>query len=130
MPWTYRYRAKLGRVIDGDGLAVVVDMGCKVAIELIVRLRGCNAGEKGTAMGEAATVFARKWLDQYADADDWLAITTHRDAGDRYGRWLADVQSIDGDRDLAEDLIAQGLAVPWDGRGVKPVPPGVAGVPG
>jgi endonuclease YncB( thermonuclease family) len=116
-PWPYRYRAKLTHLADADTLRLAVDMGCKVAIELIVRLRGCNAAEKGTAMGEAGTEFARKWLEQYADDDDWLAVTTHRDPGDRYGRWLADVQSIDGVRDLASDLIAQGLAAPWDGKG-------------
>jgi endonuclease YncB( thermonuclease family) len=121
-PWPYRYRAKLTHLADADTLRLAVDMGCKVAIELIVRLRGCNAAEKGTAMGEAASEFARKWLEQYADDDDWLALTTHRDPGDKYGRWLADVQSIDGVRDLASDLIAQGLAAPWNGRDPKPDP--------
>jgi micrococcal nuclease len=121
--WTYRFRAKVVRVIDGDGLRLSVDCGLHLTYDMDVRLRGCNAAEKTTVSGQNAITYVAQWVANNADADGWLAVTTHKNQDDTYGRWLADVTSLDGSKSLALDLIAAGLAVAWDGRGEKPVPP-------
>lgn len=120
--WPYRFRARLVKVRDADSYVFAADLGLRVTHELVVRLAGCNAPESKTPEGEKATAFATDWLAEYADPDGWLALTTKKDPGDRYGRWLAQVQSLDGSRDLTEDLITGGHAAKWDGAGAKPVP--------
>jgi micrococcal nuclease len=119
----YTYRAQLERVVDGDTLHVRCDLGLRLTYAMDVRLRGCNAAEKNTVSGQNAITFATRWLAEHADADEWLSVTTHRNPEDPHGRWLADVTNLDGSKSLALDLIAAGLAVAWDGRGEKPVPP-------
>ena len=120
--WTYRYRAQ-ATGIDGDTLHATLDLGLRLTATVPVRLAGCNAAEHGTPSGDAATAFTADWLTRNADPDGWVAVVTHRDPRDNYGRWQAEVQSLDGLHSLVDDLIAAGLAMEWDGRGAAPVPP-------
>jgi micrococcal nuclease len=121
-PWTYRYRARVVKVTDGDTLRVALDPGVRLTYDMRVRLRGCNAAEKTTVDGQRAITFVTRWLAENADPDGWVVVITHKDPEDPHDRWVADVTSLDGGRDLTADLIAAGLAVPWDGHGPKPVP--------
>jgi endonuclease YncB( thermonuclease family) len=41
---------------------------------------------------------------------------------DKYGRWLGVITLSDG-RDVATQMIRDGYAAPWDGKGAQPVPP-------
>ena len=41
----YRYKAKLGRVVDGDTMDVVIDLGFYVTMRERVRLKGINTPE-------------------------------------------------------------------------------------
>jgi endonuclease YncB( thermonuclease family) len=120
--WTYRYRFRVVRVVDGDGLVAAIDCGLRITMVLPLRLAGCNAAEKRTPEGLAATAFVDQWVKDHADRDGWLAVITGKNPGDNYGRWLAEVQSLDGVHDLTDDLIEAGHAVPWDGTGPKPGP--------
>lgn len=120
--WTYRYRARITHVRDADSFVAEADLGLRVTHELVVRLAGCDAPEKTTVEGQTAITWVNKWLGLNQDADGWYAITTSRNPGDRYGRWLAQVENVAGTRNLTADLIAAGHAVEWDGRGGKPEP--------
>jgi endonuclease YncB( thermonuclease family) len=122
VPWAYRYRARLVRLVDADTARFEVDMGLRITHELVVRLKGCNAAEKTTPSGQHAITYATRWYAQNADPDGWLVLETAKDPGDKFGRWLATVRDVAGGRDLTADLIAAGFAVAWDGRGSKPVP--------
>lgn len=124
--WTYRYRATPVKVVDGDTFRLAVDAGLRMTATIPVRLRGCNAPERGTPEGAAATEFVVRWLIRHGDAQGWVAVTTHKDPEDPYGRWMGDIESLDGTANLTADLIAAGLAAAWDGRGGKPVPGGAA----
>jgi len=44
-----------------------------------------------------------------------VLVRTHKDRREKYGRYLADVFSPQGERSLSLDLIAAGHAVPYDG---------------
>jgi endonuclease YncB( thermonuclease family) len=120
--WTWRFKARPNRVIDGDTAVMAADLGFRVTMDVTVRLNGCNAAPGKTPEGAAATEFVSQWFLHHIDVDGYVRILTHAYPGDPHGRWLAEVQSTDGLHDLTDDLIAAGLAVPYGGSGPKPDP--------
>lgn len=125
----YQYGAEAQRAIDGDTLVVTVDLGFRLTMTQVVRVAGINAPEANTPAGRAAAKALQGWLfppDGVREIDDWVGgnssfVITTTKPHDKYGRWLATVTRCDG-HDLADDMIAAGHAVAWDGHGAKPVP--------
>ena len=116
----YEYHATMTRVIDGDTLEVVIDLGFKVAVRETVRLAGINCPERNTDAGQAAKHAVEEW---FANEGSRCVIKTRKAEGEteKYGRYLAAVVSRHG-ADLVADLIAAGHAVRWTGRGTRPTP--------
>lgn len=114
-PWTYQVISV--RVIDGDTIEALLDLGFHCRFDISMRLDGINAAEHGSVSGDAATA----WLTGLVAASKEVLVTTHKHAsGDKFGRILA-VLWCDGVNvnDLAVSL---GHAVPYDGHGPKGVP--------
>jgi micrococcal nuclease len=114
----YQYDATLVRVIDGDTLELVIDVGFRVAVRHVVRLAGINCAERDTDAGRAATRAVEAW---FAEEGSRVVVKTRKAEGEqeKFGRYLAEVLSRHG-ADLVADLIAAGHAVRWSGRGVRP----------
>lgn len=111
------YQATVNKVVDGDTLDLQVDLGFGVFTRQRVRLLGVNAAEHGTDEGDKATVFVKAWVAEHGPE---FTVRTHRDQKEKFGRYLAVVLS--GAEELGQALIDAGLAVPWDGKGARPVP--------
>jgi len=116
----YEYRIKeIVRVVDGDTVDVVIDVGFSLFLKQRVRLRGINCPElhrsksAGVGAGEMARDYAQKWFDQ----NPKLLIRTYKD--DKYGRLLAEIISADTQQSINQDLIKTGHASPHNGR-LKP----------
>jgi endonuclease YncB( thermonuclease family) len=113
--------ARIASVVDGDTLDLLVS-GLDVDVHVRGRLFGVNAPEHGTPAGDAATAWARAW----ATAAGWqvllqtLKTRTGTEQREKYGRWLIIVRNGAGES-LADALIAAGHALPWDGKGPRPV---------
>lgn len=107
--WT----ATLRRVVDGDTLAVTVDVWLDQRLDTLVRLRGIDTPEKrGACEAErAAAVRATMRLTELVTG----ARLVLRDVGaDKYGgRHVARV--LVGDVDVANTLIREGHARAYDG---------------
>jgi micrococcal nuclease len=112
---TYVYSATVLRVVDGDGVDVRVDVGFRMWAEMPMRLLGLNAPEKNSAAGKAAKAFTEAWCEAHPQ----VVVVTERNP-EKYGRWLATIS--DGDAVLNDALLTAGHALPWDGRGPRPVP--------
>ena len=79
------YQAKLERVVDGDTLHVILDLGFKIFHKEILRLSGIDAPEISTAAGvKSANALARILKNI-----PFLIVKTTRT--DVYGRYVADV---------------------------------------
>lgn len=131
---TYRYKAKVLRVDDGDTIKVSirlkrargrqgVDLGCHTFIEdgficqhTSLRFIGMNAPEHGTPAGDASTA----WLKSMLTVGDVILIKTAKDKTEKYGRLLAHVRRPQDRLTLNDQSVAAGHALPWDGRGVRP----------
>jgi micrococcal nuclease len=116
----YTYAAMVTGVHDGDTITVSVDLGWHVSVfAQEIRLLGCNALELAQPGGPEAGAHLAALL--LGPAPVWVTIRTVKP--DKYGgRYDAAVTLPDG-TDLVTQLIADGWAAPWDGKGTKPVPP-------
>lgn len=100
----YAYKATAYRIIDGDTLWALVDLGFEHLTEVKLRLRGIDADEKGTPAGLRATDYLARTLEE---AGDFVVTTTKVDLYDRY---LADVFVLPGQTDVAR-IAADGAFV-------------------
>lgn len=103
----YEYRATIDRVIDGDTIDLIIDLGLNTFVRTRVRVANINAPERYTDAGKITKAYVTNLL--YPGKN--VTIRTYRDKTEKYGRWLADID-LDG-VDLAKHLIEQELAVPF-----------------
>lgn len=115
----YYYKAKLDRVVDGDTIDAMVDLGFGTWKHVRIRLAGIDAYESRTRDLEEKA----KGLKAKARVEELLAITDgnfllYSKGVDKYGRCLGDVRiepDIHNHIKLGERLIRENLAVPYDG---------------
>lgn len=81
----YHYQATVEKVVDGDTLRVVVDLGFHTRTRQYLRLRGLDAPELDTREGRAAAGFVQARIR----ASDAILLTSTK--SDKYDRYLADV---------------------------------------
>lgn len=79
------YKAYLHKVVDGDTIQVILDLGFKIFHQEILRLRQIDAPEISTNAGKESARELKKILEGLP----FLIVKTHTE--DRYGRYLADV---------------------------------------
>lgn len=96
------YPATLVRVVDGDTVDLLVDLGFRVLARQRFRLVGIDCPEARTPAGDLATAFTTHWLDEHPT----LEVESHRE--DVYGRWLGVIRS--GGENLNAALVASGHA--------------------
>jgi micrococcal nuclease len=114
----YFYSAKVVRVVDGDTIDAMIDVGFDIHHKARIRLLGINTPETRTKdlkekeAGLAAKAYAHDWLDGL----DNIYIQTHKDKSGKFGRILADIYS-DENRTacLNSDLIEGGHATAYFG---------------
>lgn len=81
----HTYKAFLEKVIDGDTLHVVLDLGFEIRHREILRLAKISAAEAGTVEGENSTAALKKILKDVP----FLIVKTNKT--DIYGRYIADI---------------------------------------
>jgi len=101
----YTYRADVAKVLDGDTIKAVVDLGFGVRSVQTLRLRGIDAPEIATADGMAAKKALEKMLGKQAGAP--VLIKTVK--SDKYDRYLVDV--FVGEVYVNQQLVENGFAV-------------------
>lgn len=115
---SYTYNATLDHVQDGDSVVLTLDLGFRLSARLPIRLLGLNCHERTTPAGINATAFSVKWFADHATGTFRVATVKNPE---KYGRWLGIIFGGSDTVSLNDSLITAGLALPWDGKGVKPV---------
>lgn len=123
---SYRYRATLISVHDGDTCTLLVSLGLDVRVRVTLRVAGINAPELATPEGKIAQQFALSWL-MAAGPGEWPFVIASQKAAteigtEKYGRYLAQIWRLSDGTELGAAMIAANQAAPWDGHGPKPVP--------
>ena len=111
------YPGVIDSVHDGDTVNVKLDVGFDLTIYARVRVMGINAPELSTAAGKVARDFAQSLLA----VGEQVKIVSY--GWDKFGgRIDASIQyNLTDPHDFATTMINAGHAVPWDGKGPKPV---------
>lgn len=107
----YEYIAVVWKVVDGDTMHLNLDLGCDVSMRMTVRLAGLNTPEMSTDEGVAAKDFVNEWLSYHA-AGGKVRVLTIKDRKEKYGRYLANIWSVDLKHCLNTDLLKNGHAAP------------------
>jgi len=99
----YEYRAKVDRVVDGDTVDFIVDLGFNVQIKIRGRLAGVDTPERGHGQWAFAGEECTKLLKSVAEikhirdgAEDglewWVTIKTNKTG--KYGRWIVEIEGV------------------------------------
>lgn len=93
----YEYKAMLKRVIDGDTIDVLVDLGFSITMEMRLRLADVDTPElrsQDESERDKAQA-AKKFVEDFIGEHGMLVITTHKTAAGKerttFGRYVADV---------------------------------------
>ncbi|RJS82847.1 hypothetical protein CW713_04690 [Methanophagales archaeon] len=112
---SYRYRAELDRVVDGDTLDVVIDLGFYIRIKERIRLEGVDTPEIYGVPQDSEEyrrgLEAKEYVERRLAENGNQMIIETRKMG-KWRRWLAKVYLPDTGRTLNEELIEKGLAKP------------------
>ena len=119
----YNFRClEITKVLDGDTIDVVIDLGFDLYKKERVRIAGVDTPEKRTrdaeekALGIDATNWLKDKLEGAISGDDDLVIRTELVGGvGKYGRLLGWLYIGDGTISLNEQMIAAGYAWEYDG---------------
>ncbi len=111
----YKYKAKIERVVDGDTMDIVIDLGFKITTNQRIRLEGINTPEtynvKRTSEEYRKGLAAKEFVVQRVAANNNEAIVeTAKDTG-KYGRYIATVWLADNSISLNDELVEKGFAV-------------------
>jgi len=118
----YIYRAKLDRVVDGDTIDAMIDLGFNTWVKRRIRYMGLDTWESRTRdldekkKGLAAKARNKELLEKVSSKSGFFRIKSHGTG--KYGRVLGEIfiQDVDGKQyNINETLKAEGHAYEYHG---------------
>ena len=123
----YIYRAKLDRVVDGDTIDAMIDVGFDIWVNKRIRYKGIDTWESRTRdldekkKGLAAKARNKELLEKVSSKSGYFRLKSH--GVGKYGRVLGElfIQDTEGVQySINDTLIKEGHAYVYDG-GTKKV---------
>ena len=118
----YIYRGKLDRVVDGDTIDALIDVGFDIWIKKRIRYSGIDTWESRTrdleekAKGLEAKARNKELLEKVSSKSGYFRLKSH--GVGKYGRVLGEIfiEDKDGKQyNINETLISEGHAYIYDG---------------
>ena len=114
----YKYKAKIVRIVDGDTIDIVIDLGFKITTNQRLRLKGINTPETYNVKKDSEEykkgMAAKEFVIQRIEANNYEAIIdTDKDTG-KYGRYIAVIWLADNTTSLNDELVEKGFALRVD----------------
>ena len=118
----YIYRAKLDRVVDGDTVDALIDVGFNIWFKKRIRFKGVDTWESRTrnleekALGLKAKARTKELLEEVSSKSGYFRIKSY--GLGKYGRVIADVfiEDKNGKQwNVNQTLISEGHAYIYDG---------------
>lgn len=107
----YNYKAKVTRVVDGDTVELIIDLGFTVQWKSTCRLFGINTPEliSKDPLVRVKALEAKQYVIDKLPIGTVVQITSRQ--LDKYGRPLADIFYAEDMKHLNQELLDAGLAV-------------------
>ena len=111
----YEYQCEVKRIVDGDTVDVIIDLGFSIHFSTRVRLYGIDTPESRTrdkdekVRGLLSKDYLKEWLDQGG-----VIIRTYRDKKGKFGRVLGEM--VVGGRNINLLMVEENLAVKYEGQ--------------
>jgi micrococcal nuclease len=110
----YQYKANVDRVVDGDTIDLIIDLGFKITTHQRIRLAEINTPETYNVKkdseeyekGMASKNYVEKRL---AENNNEVIIETDKLTG-KYGRYIGTIRLSDSEVSLNRELVDKGLA--------------------
>ena len=118
----YVYRAKLVKVVDGDTVDALIDVGFNIWFKKRIRYKGIDTWESRTRdldekkKGLAAKARNKELLESVSNKSGYFRIKSYGTG--KYGRVLADIYIQDSDYNhiwVNKQLITEGHAYKYEG---------------
>ena len=118
----YNYRAKLVKVVDGDTIDAMIDVGFDIWIKKRIRYKGIDTWESRTRdldekkKGLAAKARNKELLEKISNKSGYFRLKSYGTG--KYGRVLADIYIQDSDYNhiwVNKQLITEGHAYVYEG---------------
>ena len=111
----YEYSCKVKRVVDGDTVDVVIDLGFDIHFATRVRLYGMDTPESRTRNKDEKVrgYMSKDFLEEWMEKDD-VIIRTRRDKKGKFGRVLGEM--IVRGENINKLMIKECLAVEYYGQ--------------
>ena len=102
----YEYKCQIVKIIDGDSVDVLTDVGFRVIIGMRIRLAGINAPEMRSPEGPKA----KARLLELMPIGSEMIVRTKKDKTEKWGRYLG-VFIDDEGHEVNERMVMEGFAV-------------------
>ena len=118
----YIYRGKLERVVDGDTIDALIDVGFDIWVKKRIRYKGVDAWESRTRnleekkLGLAAKARNKELLEQVSSKSGYFRLKSY--GVGKYGRVLGEVFIMDSNGvqiNINDTLISEGHAYIYEG---------------
>jgi len=110
----YEYKAKLDRIVDGDTIDLIIDMGFKITTKQRIRLADINTpetyGQKHDTEEYKAGMRAKNFVvKRLEENQNLVTINTSKLTG-KYGRYIGVIWLADNKTSLNDELVEKGFA--------------------
>lgn len=111
----YQYKAKIERIVDGDTMDIVIDLGFKITTNQRIRLKGIDTPETYNVKRDSDEykkgIIAKEFvMKRILENNSEALIDTDKDTG-KYGRYIATIWLADSEISLNDELVEKGFAV-------------------
>ena len=114
----YIYRGKLERVVDGDTIDALIDVGFDIWVKKRIRYKGIDTWESRTRdlAEKKKGLAAKERLDQLiTNTEGKIVVKTELDKKGKYGRILGVIWDEGKKKNFNNMLVAEGHAVKYEG---------------
>ena len=113
----YEYSCEVKRVVDGDTIDCVLDLGFSVLHKCRVRLYGIDTPESRTRNRDEKVrgLLAKQFLIDSIKDKEVVLKSKLKDSKGKYGRVLATPFTLDTHQNFCEILVSEGHAAYYDG---------------
>jgi micrococcal nuclease len=110
----YHYKAKVERIVDGDTIDVVIDLGFKITTFQRIRMAKINTPETFNVKKDSEEYLkglaSKQYVEQRIAANNNEIELETEKVTEKYGRYIGTIWLADSTTSLNDELVEKGLA--------------------